>query len=296
MSRSMAVAVLLILPVAVVFADFGQTISEADALHDQGQYLQARTLLLDAVDSASASEKAELYWRAARENIELGDIAEKEKQPKDSILKVFDEGEGFANKAIDADQRSYQAYYWKSANIGRWGQVKGILDSLGRAGPMKELLLKDISINPEHSDAYFVLGQLYRELPGWPLSFGNIDYAVSLGRMAVDLRTEQVRKGTEKDPAYNFSVELAKTLYKRNWSAATRVNNQKNSNNRFNAAKNDLERGSAYEGTVTLEKVSDREEAKALVTWAIQQMESLQSRTAGQEKDLADARLVLKGW
>lgn len=295
MSRFMAALLLFVLPVAAAFADFAQTVADADALHDKGEYAQAKTVLLDAVAAASAPQKAELYWRAARENIELGDAAEKEKKPKDALIKIFDEGEGFANKAIEADPNNYQAYYWKSANIGRGGQVRGILNSLGKAGPMKDLLTKAIAINPVHSDSFFVLGQLYRELPGWPVSFGNIDYAVSLGRKAVDLRAEQYKSGVERDGGYNFSVELAKTLFKRNWSAEKRLSEQKNAAARFAAAKTELDKSCAYDGTIKLANVSDRDEAKALVTWAIQSMEGLPSRTAGQEKDLIDAREALKG-
>ena len=294
MSRIMAVLLLLVIPAAAALADFTQTARDADALHDKGQYQQAKDMLLNAAASASGAQKAELYWRAARENIELGDQAEKDKMPKDALLKIFDEGEGFANKAIEADPNSYQAYYWKSANIGRGGQVRGILNSLGKAGPMKDLLTKAITINPAHSDSYFVLGQLYRELPGWPVSFGNIDFAVSLGRKAVDLRAEQYKSGAEKEGGYNFSVELGKTLWKRNWSAEKRLSEQKNQAARFAAATTLLDKASNYDGTVTLKNVSDREEAKALVMWAIQSMESLPARSAGQEKDLVDARDVLK--
>jgi len=296
MSRFTAVTLLFILPAAAVFADFTKTAADADSLHDKGEYAAAKTMLLDAVPAADAQQKAELYWRVARENIELGDAAEKEKKPKGDVLKIFEEGEGYANKAIEADPNSYEAYYWKSANTGRFGQVKGILNSLGKAGPMKDLLTKAITINPKHSDSYFVLGQLYRELPGGPISFGNIDFAVSLGRLGVDLDAEQAKSGAEKVLSYNFSVELAKTMWKRNWNAEKRQNEQKNHKARYEAAKNDLDRGCAYEGTLTLKNVSDREEAMELIQWAIKSLESLPSPTAGQVKDLADARDILKGF
>ena len=54
--------------------------------------------------------------------------------------------------------------------------------------------LKALAANPDRSDAYYVLGQLYRELPG-VISFGNVDAAVSFGRKAVDLREAQVKSG-----------------------------------------------------------------------------------------------------
>jgi tetratricopeptide (TPR) repeat protein len=281
----------------MIFADFDQAVLKADVLHDQGQYADACKIVLDALPSAPAArQQAELYWRAARETMELGNQSEKRKEPVAATLKLFDQGEAYADKAIAADPGFYLGYYWKTANMGRWGQVKGILDSLFRAQPIKDILVKELSLNAEHSDAYFVLGQFYRELPGWPLSFGNVDFAVSLGRKAVDLRAEQFRKGIEKEMNYNFSTELAKTLYKRNWSATSRVKEQAAKRARLSSAKDLLERSFAYEGTVTLKDMSDRAEAKELVQWAISELEKIQTRTAGQKEDLQKARDVLAGW
>lgn len=295
--RGKLVLLLLALPVAVAFSDVAGTTAQADALHDKGQYAEAKALLLGAVaDAADGKGRAELYWRAARETLELGDIADDSHKPQADILAIFTEGEGYADKAIAADPTNDLGYYWKSSNIGRWGQVKGILNSLFKAGPMKDLLVKDLSINPDRSDAYYVLGQLYRELPGWPASFGNVDAAVSLGRKAVDLRQEQFASGKEKDLVYNFATELAKTLWKRNWSSQKRRAEQAAKAAKLAAAVTPLDKGSFYEAGMTLKDMSDREEARALVQGAITDLVKLPSLTAGQAKDLDKAREVLRGW
>ena len=288
---------LILVPLGLAFADTAQVTAEADALHDKGMYADAQKLILDAVPGASiGKEQAELYWRAARETLQLGDDAETAKKPKEDILAFFTAGEGYADKAIAADPQNDLGYYWKSSNIGRWGQVKGIFDSLGKAAPMREFLVKDLSINPDRTDAYFVLGQLYREVPGWPISFGNIDAAVSLGRKAVDLRLAQVSSGAEKEFVYNFATELAKTLYKRNWTAAVRITEQKNKAAKLGSATTPLDKGSLYEATVTLKPVSDREEAKSLVQWVVSELSRLSSLTAPQADDLKKAKEVLAGW
>lgn len=295
--RRILVLSLFILPAALALADTAQVILQADSLDLKGSYVEARKLLLDSVTGASsAKEQAELYWRAARETLNLGDAADDAKKPQGDILALFSEGEGYADKAIAADPQNDLGYYWKSANIGRWGQTKGILNSLFKAGPMKDLLVKELSLNSERTDPYYVLGQLYRELPGWPVSFGNIDAAVSLGRKAVDLRMTQFQAGKEKDLVYNFYNELAKTLWKRNWSAANRLAEQKNKTAKLASATTPLDKGSFYEASVTLKDVSDREEAKSLVQWVVSELQKVASRNADQNKDLQKAVDLLKGW
>lgn len=297
MRRSLAVCIMLLLPLSLVVADTAQGIAEADALHDKGQYAEAKQLLLDAIPGApGGQEKAELYWRTARETLELGNQAEDAKKAPAAILKIFEEGEGYANKAIEANPQNDLAYYWKSSNIGRWGQIKGVLNSLVKAGPMRELLVKVVGLNRDRSDAYYVLGQLYRELPGRPLSFGNVDEAVSLGRTAVDLRFTQVQAGQEKAISYNYYTELAKTLHKRNWTAVTRTAEKKKKTAKYAAAASPLAKAALYEAALTLQPVSDREEAKAIVQWAIAELEKLPAPTAGDAKDLEKARKVLAGW
>lgn len=287
----------LVTPVSVLLADSVEIAKQADALHDEGKYTEARSMLLDAAATAdSAKERAELYWRAARETMELGDLAEKAKKPTDAVLGYFVEGEGYADRAVEADPGDDLGYFWKSANIGRWGQVKGVFNALSKTGPIRDLLLKVLSINPERSDAYFVLGQLYRELPGWPISFGNIDWAVSLGRRAVDLNAEQVASGTEKDTSFDFSTELAKTLRQRGWSAGKRLSEQAKKGAKYAEAKSPFDSGCLYEASVTLKNVSDAEEAKEIVQQVVAAMEKLPSLTASQKKDYQKAKDILKGW
>ncbi len=295
MRRLLIIAVTLLVPLCLS-AQASDTIARIDELHDQGKHEEARTLALEAVPSASPAEKAELYWRASRETLDLGDDAEDRKESKDAILKIFEKGQEYADLGIAADPQNNLPYYWKSSNIGRWGQVKGILDSLFKAGPMRELLLKDLSLEANHPDAYYVLGQLYRELPGFPLSFGDPDAAVSLGRMAIDLRTQAVRSGEEKEPSYGFYVQLAKSLWKRNFTAAKRAAVAQKKQAAWQSAATPLAKGSAYEATVQLSEGTDREEARQIVNWVIAELSGMASRTAGQDSDLTEAKETLAEW
>jgi len=296
MRRFAPVLILLLVPAAFVLADFADAVLQVEDLHAKGKYAEAKAFLLDAVAATeSGKEKAELYWRLARETLELGDQAEKDKKATDAVLAYFVEGEGYADKAIAADPQNDLGYFWKSGNIGRWGQVKGVFNALGKAPVLRDLLLKVLSINPERSDAYFVLGQLYREVPGWPLSFGDTEgRGVSLGRYAVALNAEQVAAGTEKDISYDFSIELAKTLKNRNWSAQDRQSEWKKKAEKYAQATTPFDKGSFYEGANPLEDVSDKQEAKEILTKVIADMEALPSPTAGEVKDLKSAKDLLK--
>ncbi|MGA2641566.1 MAG: hypothetical protein ABSG21_11775 [Spirochaetia bacterium] len=290
-------AFLLVGALAFAAADVSKVVVDADTMHSQGSYAEAVKLLLSSIPSASGGgEQAELYWRAARETMELGDIAEKAGKPQAEVLSLFTEGQRYADKAIASDPQNDLGYYWKSANIGRWGQVKGILNALSQSGPMRDLLLKELSLNPDRTDPYYVLGELYRELPGWPVSFGNVDAAVSLGRKAVDARQAQVDSGAEKEIVYNFYTELAKSLYKRNWSAATRAAEQKKKAAKLASAATPLDKASLYEATIALQEVSDRDEARALAQKVVSELEEATSITAPEKKDLQKAKDVLKGW
>lgn len=295
MRRMLIIALTLLVPLCLS-AMAADTLAKIDQLHDQGKHEEARTLALEAVTSAGPAEKAELYWRASRETLDLGDDAEDRGEPKDAILKFFEKGQEYADLAIAADPQNNLPYYWKSSNIGRWGQVKGILNSLFKAAPMKELLVKDLSLDQNHPDAYYVLGQLYRELPGSPLSFGDSDAAVSLGRMAVDLRVQAVKSGKEKELSYGYYLQLAKSLWKRNLTAAKRVSGLAKRQAAWESAKTPLEKGSAYEATVQLKAVPDREEARELVNWMIAELSKIGSRTSGQDDDLEEAKETLAGW
>ncbi len=295
MRRLLIIAVTLLVPLCL-FAMAPDTLAKIDELHDRGDYEEARKLALEAASSADSTEKAELYWRAARETLELGDEAEDRKESKDAILKIFEKGQEYADMAIAANPQNNLAYYWKSSNVGRWGEVKGILNSLAKAKPMKELLEKDLSLDANHPDAYHVLGALYRLLPGSPISFGDSDAAVSLGRMAVDLRAKAVQAGKEKALNYSFYLYLAKSLWKRNLSTEKRAAGLAKKQAAWQSAKTPLGKGSAYEATIQLDAVSDREEARQIVNWIIAELSKITSRTAGQDGDLADAKETLAEW
>jgi len=286
---------LLVAP--ALLADFPQEMAQADLLHRHDAHEEARTLLEAALArEAGGREQAEIYWRLARAWLNLGDQAEDQGAKGDALLSFFARGEELAQKGIEADPGNPLPYFWKSATSGRWGQVKGILNALAKARPMRDLLQKALSLRPGHADSYYVLGQLYEQVPGSPLSFGDKDWAVSLGRKAADLRAAQVRAGEEDQIYYDYYTELAKHLWERNWSAAKRQKEQPQKAARYAARTDPLEKNCYYEGTLSLKDQSDREEARELLGWTVGQLQALPRRTPSEEGDLQEALELQAGW
>ena len=286
---------LIIVPLGL--ADFQAILDKVDRLHEAEDYEQARSLIESSMAQASSNpEKAELYWRLARAWLNLGDEAEDNGILDQELLAYFEQGEAEAQRAINADPGNHLGYYWKSANIGRWGQIKGILNSLFKAKPMRNLLQQAVASEPEHADSYYVLGQLYEQVPGFPVSFGDKDHAVSLGRKSLDLHEQQVQAGVEKEINYDFYTETAKHLWERDYSAARRTREQGRKRGKFNSTSDPMEKGFYYEAVVSLKDMSDREEALELINWVIRELEHLPRRTDAQEDDLREAKEVLESW
>jgi tetratricopeptide (TPR) repeat protein len=297
MKRLGTVLALFLIIVPLGLADFQDILDRLDQLHEAEEYEQTKSLIESSMAEAkSGAEKAELHWRLARAWLNLGDEAEDSGTKEEALLAYFESGEAQAQKAIEADANNHLGYYWKSANIGRWGQVKGILNSLFKAKPMRDLLQQAVAVEPEHADSYYVLGQLFEQVPGFPVSFGDKDYAVSLGRKSLDLHEQQVRAGIEEEIDYDFYTEMAKHLWERNYSAARREREQGRKKSKYQSISDPMEKNFYYEAAVSLKDTSDREEALELINWVIRELRNISKRTDSQDDDLKEAEEVLASW
>jgi tetratricopeptide (TPR) repeat protein len=271
-------------------------IEDAEKIHDSFDYINEKKFLLENLASAKTqSEKAEAYWRLSRVDLYLGDEAENKGVKKDDLLKYYEEGEKYADKAIGLFPKSCPALYWKASNIGRWGQVKGVLDSLGKAEPMQKLLIEALRINPDHADSYFVLGELYDEVPGWPIAFGNIDFAVSFARKSIALNEKEVEAGSGKKMS-SYYIKLAKHLWKRNWDANKRRTEQPGKKNNYDSKTSVFDKGSYFEGIVAIREITDRDEAKELTDAVIKELGGIVSRDKTQNDNLKKANDLINSW
>ncbi len=285
----------LVLSVGVVFAE--TTVEKADRLHEEERHQENKEFIQSAISfTRDRMEKAHLYWRLARTTLEIGDLLEQEGASEDVLLETFIEGEGYADKSIELNSNSYWGYYWKSANIGRWGEVKGIFNSLFKAKPMRDLLHQAISIYPAHPDSYYVLGIMYRKVPGRPISFGNSDRSVSFARKAVDAQRAEFEAGDANEIKLSFYMELARSLWERDWSERKREKEARSKAEEFRKTTDVLEKHYYYEGVIDIPDTSDREEAVEMMSWVVSEFRSRPFLKNSHKADLEEALADLEEW
>ena len=257
----------------VIGADIQTQLDRADELHESREHVTSFDLLAATLaDVSSDAQRAEVYWRMAREQMDIGGEAKRNGASDAQLLTIYEQGEAFADRAITADPYQALGYYWKSVHLGRWGQIRGALNALFKLEGMRSLLEQTVNLDPDHAPSYFVLGQLFTRVPGFPLSFGNVDYGVSFGRRALEQRLEVAAAGTADGMDWDYYVALAAALHDRNWSATKRAREQARKQERYGRSSSTYERGRYYEAMVELSEQSDREEAVALLELVVSEL------------------------
>lgn len=262
------------------------------------RYDDLRSLLDEAETAASsARERAEVYWRRARLSLVLVDRDRAAgNTPDDELVARLEEGEAFAGEAIEADPSLAEGHFWMAANMGRRGQVRGVLNSLFMASDVRDYAQAAISRDENLAEAYHLLGILYRELPGGFISFGDSQRAVSLGRRAVDLNREEFESGDVDEIYYQYQIELAQSLWARDWNARRRGREHDGLQSDFRSASTALDRAFTYEGSQAIPSGNDRDEAVSMMRGVISSLQAIRSPTQAQRDYLAEARELLDDW
>ncbi len=289
-----AIFMALVLPRLFAQADFLKT---SDKLSFEDKNQASIDLLMQKLPSVTSPvEQAQIYWRLSRDTLHATDDLKFQGADSKTLLDDYLKGESYADKAIELDPNNAKGYYWKASNIGRWGQTRGILASLFKADPMRKLLEQSARLDPSQGDAWFVLGQLYEQVPGFPISFGNADYAVSLGRKAVDARKAELAKGIVPDVPYDYYIQLARHLAKRNWSARKRAGEHKSEAQSYANTSDVVQKNNYYEGAVQIPDISDKQEAIQIDQMVVSKMEMIPNRSESQKRDLKNAQDDLASW
>ena len=293
MKKLMVACAFLILAVSVLQA-LPDYLERADDLSSTGRNRESFNLLMEKLPAAGTDqERAQICWRLSRDSLLDADDCRYAAESTDPLDPLYTKAESYADQAIAFDPCSPMGYYLKACNIGRRVQARGNYASLPQADTMRKLLVRALRIDPGFSGPWYVLGQLYEQVPGWPLSFGEAAWAVSLGRKAIDAGTAALSNGTERDVSIDYWTQLARHLSKRDWSSARRAQEQENEARKFSAAVDPVERGYYYEGIVDIPPISDRDEARQLCRFAISRLRGVSCRTPSQNNDLENARETL---
>ncbi|MGA2379042.1 MAG: hypothetical protein ABSG85_07000 [Spirochaetia bacterium] len=295
MNKLLAVCAFLTLALPVLQAQ-PDYLERSDDLSFANGNMDSFHLLMEMLPAAKTDqERAQIYWRLSRDTILDTDIRRYAGASTDSLLPLYKRGESYADTAISLDPNNPMGYYLKACNIGRQEQACGTSASLSQAEMMRKLLVTAAKSDPRLSGPWYVLGQLYEQVPGWPFAFGNVVWAVSLGRKALDASTEEVSDGAERDVPLDYSIQLARHLAKRNWSSAKRVQEQANEARKFNTTNDPVERNFSYEGIVPIPPISDRAEGRQLCQFVISKLQSVSSLTLSQNNDLKNAQETIAG-
>jgi tetratricopeptide (TPR) repeat protein len=295
--KKILVGIIVFSALCLVFADVKQVCRQTDLMDENGEFVGEKDLLLSEVaKTADRKQRAELYWRMSRAYLNMAEDYKSRGMSKDDVLEYYKQGEQYADMAIENDSQNPEGYFWKGVNIGSWGNTKGIIEGLGNAGPMKDHLEQALIRDPNHADSYFVLCKLYTAVPGWPVSFGNVDYAVSFGRKAVSLLEKDLADGTQSVPQYGYYTALAAALWNRNWDTNKRLNERTNKLRDYTAKSNPLEKNSFFECQVSLKPMSDRMEARELIQWVISEIGKISAKNYFQKKDLEEAQKLRAEW
>ena len=86
---------------------------------------------------------------------------------KDKQMEIFESGIRYCQEAIKQDAGCVPCHFWLGVSYGKFGEAKGILQSLGLVPHMKSametVLKKDEKFS--HGGPHRVLGRLYHKLP-----------------------------------------------------------------------------------------------------------------------------------
>lgn len=167
------------------------TAQNSDSLIDKAVYLyetrhlnaenlgQSRDILLGIVENEPNNLRA--HYELSHVHYLLGDEAE----TKSEKLELYNKGKEYGKKAKKIDGDSDGAHFWYLVNLGRVGQTRGILHSLGSVPEFKREVDKVLAIHPEHTGALDAKAMLYYELPG--ILGGNLNRSIESLHKAIEL-------------------------------------------------------------------------------------------------------------
>ncbi len=160
------VAVVMAVWSVVAWADTAAFIKRGDALFAQRAKPGMAMKAIQEYQKALAVNPnlVEGYWKISKAYYWIGTHT----KDKDKKVKIFNNGIEFGKMCIQVAPKEPACHYWLGVAYGKYGEAKGIMQSLYLVPFMKKELNTVIKLKPSfrHYGAYGVLGWVYFKVPG----------------------------------------------------------------------------------------------------------------------------------
>lgn len=268
---------MLVLQFTSVDRDFRYASNPAD-------YASCQQKLEEMLPQATpGAEKAEVLWRLSRVVLMQGEAA----VDKTARRALFDQGVRYAEEGIRENPKNEQCYMWHCANLGRRSMTHGLADQAKSVPALQKdlvTILNDLG-KIRCSEAWQAMAELY-----WRHPFKSKESAVNYARRAAfTIPSGELRLST--------CLFLAQLLDERGWTAEKRAAQSEAHAARFTAAnKSNIEKYACYDGSSdqmpwlkgAVGTVSDKEEADALVQYALSRYAAWKDPVPMDHKDYRD--------
>lgn len=177
-------AIALLATANVATAGVKEVMAEADGYYAQ----RAKAGMIDkAIETyqqvlALDDTVSEAYWRIARAYYFKGSRAKGDSAAADA----YREGIEFAKLGVAADDKSVGAHFWLAVSYGKFGETKGIMQSLHLVDPLMAELKRALALDEKYEAGgpHRVLCRAYLKLPGF--KGGSVDKAIEHCTKAIE--------------------------------------------------------------------------------------------------------------
>lgn len=137
-----------------------------------------RDLTRNSQESAAIAELSRLEFM----------IAQLERD-KNRRVQLFERCIAIADQSLALNANDVRGLFWKAVAMGKMAEDSGIVNALRMLRPMEKILLNVVTLDEkyENAGAHRALGRMYHKLPGFPISFGSNQKALTHLKRAHEL-------------------------------------------------------------------------------------------------------------
>lgn len=184
-SRVLLLACALWLLPAAAQAGVPEVMKEADGYYAQRDKAGQIDKAIETYQQVLALDDTvtDAYWKLARAYFWKGTHASSGAKAADE----FREGIEFAKLGVAADAKSVGAHFWLAVSYGKFGEAKGIMQSLHLVDPLMKEAKTALELDEgyEEGGPHRVLCRVYMKLPGF--KGGDIDKSIDHCKKAIAL-------------------------------------------------------------------------------------------------------------